>query len=62
MNKLWFGIHNDRVVFAKSEDTLKQQGVSTPESFTVTGSGDITGIDYLDDQQVQSQQSSSQTA
>jgi hypothetical protein len=48
MNKeVWYGIKNNSVAFANSQNTLVEAGATNPQSFTVQG--DISGLNLIDD-------------
>jgi hypothetical protein len=59
-NKIWYGVHQNEVSFARNEQALKDSGVSNPQSFTVTG--DISGLTFIDEQSQSQNQTQSQTA
>lgn len=62
MKTFWYGSNNDgNVQFAHNETSLKDKGINSPQSFSVTG--EVSGLNLIDeDQNVQSNQTQSQTA
>jgi hypothetical protein len=56
----WYGVHNDETRFAKNENSLKEQGITNPQSFSC--SGEVTGLNLIDEGQSNVSSQSPQTA